>query len=206
MIIIIGIAMIFITAITFTIVINYKKISLSGLVGEWEVKRILKKYQKHHHCYIINDYRTYYKDTSIQIDHILIAPNLIICIETKNYNNCKIYGKANDYKWTLKYKNSKETREMYNPIRQNENHIKFLHKLLGKNIPIINAVVFTGNADIKQVYNYNEIFLKWSFKNCLYNLNEKINYDYPNCYDTLISTKTKISNREHIQNIQKYIE
>ena len=85
---------------------------------------------------------------STQIDHIVVSPYGVFVIETKGYKGW-IYGGENVEYWTQNIY-GKKTR-FYNPIIQNEGHVRFLSYLLRdfENIPIIPIVVFNNEATIK---------------------------------------------------------
>lgn len=63
-----------------------------------------------------------------QIDHIVLSIYGIFVIETKNYSGT-VYGSANDMYWQHINRAGVITK-MYNPIRQNNGHIKTLAKVL----------------------------------------------------------------------------
>lgn len=85
-----------------------------------------------------------------QIDHILLSPYGIFVIETKNYKGV-IRGNADDQKW--KQVLGKNTYEIYNPIMQNETHVRVVKNLLqGLNAyeHVHNLVVFTSRSKHKR--------------------------------------------------------
>lgn len=193
-----------IVIIAYLILTKYFKINFKGLLGEKKTKKILEKNQKYNTCYIINDFKAYNKGKSIQIDHILLTPSKILCIETKNYQGT-IYGKHNDLNWTVKY-TPKEKKQIYNPIKQNANHVKFLYDILGNKQQIENIVVFVGTANIERINDNEEVYTKYQLKKYIEELSTIERYDYYKAYETLLNRKENISNKEHYKNIQKYIE
>ena len=72
------------------------------------------------------DYKT---KKSSQIDNIVIRPNGVFVIETKNYAG-RVYGNDSQRVWTqvLAYGNNKN--RFYNPVKQNATHIYFLARVL----------------------------------------------------------------------------
>lgn len=66
-----------------------------GDIGEEKIKYILNLYLQENTGYVINDYRGCINGKTFQIDHVLITPYQILCIETKNYSG-KIYGSYYD--------------------------------------------------------------------------------------------------------------
>lgn len=85
---------------------------------------------------------------STQIDHIVVSPYGVFVIETKGYKGWILGGENSEY-WTQVIYKSK--RQFYNPIKQNEGHVRFLRHLLEyrNNIPLTPIVVFNNSAEIK---------------------------------------------------------
>lgn len=86
--------------------------------------------------------------SSTQIDHIVISPYGVFVIETKGYKGLILGGEKSEY-WTQVIYKSKH--KFYNPILQNDGHVRFLHHLLecGIDIPYIPIVVFNNKAELK---------------------------------------------------------
>lgn len=107
--------------------------------------------------YIINNLLfTNDSNHSCQIDHIFINKHGIWVIETKNYSGT-IYGNEEQREWTqvLAYGNMKN--KLYNPVKQNQTHIYHLSQFLKVKNIFINIVVFTNNADIKNINSLHVI-------------------------------------------------
>lgn len=85
---------------------------------------------------------------STQIDHLIVSPYGVFIIETKGYKGWILGGEESEY-WTQVIYKSKH--QFYNPIRQNEGHIRFLRRLFNGSgdIPLISVVVFNNSADLK---------------------------------------------------------
>ena len=83
-----------------------------------------------------------------QIDHVVVSPYGIFVIETKNYQGW-IYGSEHAEKWTQNIYGNKH--ELFNPLLQNDTHIRALRKLLSghKFLPFISIVTFPAKADIR---------------------------------------------------------
>ena len=107
--------------------------------------------------YVLNDVllKTWNGKTS-QIDHIVVSKYGVFVIETKNYSG-KIYGSENAMYWK-EYFNSyrryywgdSESYDLYNPVKQNEGHIRTLKKLLSK---IGDIHCFSINSNLSMVNN-----------------------------------------------------
>ena len=85
---------------------------------------------------------------STQIDHLVISPYGVFVIETKGYKGWILGGEYSEC-WTQVIYKSKQ--QFYNPVRQNEGHVRFLRYLLKTSfkIPFIPIVVFNNDAELK---------------------------------------------------------
>lgn len=121
------------------------KILYSGYKGEKTVSNILKRISKNRFI-VMNDVLLPLYDDMTQIDHLVIGPFGVICVETKNHSG-RITGKAEDINW--KQRLGFKTYTFHNPLAQNYTHIQairyFLHKEKVLNVPIYNLVVFSSN-------------------------------------------------------------
>lgn len=88
-------------------------------------------------------------DGTTEIDIIYIHRTGIYVIESKNYSGT-IYGKVADNKWTQVLENNKKN-SFYNPIMQNETHMKYLKELLSDLSPdyFESVVVFSKRCILK---------------------------------------------------------
>ena len=146
------------------------------------------------------------RNKSHQIDHVVILPNGIFCIETKNYSG-RIYGRENDVNWTQVFKTGMKNK-FYNPIKQNKSHIYNLRCILGHNYEIYSVIVFTQD-NVNNVHLDNVIGISY-LQRYLINFNNGIeNYsveEMNNIYTKLISNHRDISEEEHIKNIKELRE
>ncbi len=99
-----------------------------GKISEKMVHHKLKQLPDEYH--VINNALFSSNGRSTQIDHIVVSPYGVFVIETKGYKGW-IFGSENAEYWTQNIYGHKT--QFYNPIRQNEGHVKFLSYLL-KNI------------------------------------------------------------------------
>ena len=107
-----------------------------GWLGELGVKLVIGK-TKPDVRYVINDLRIRVnEEKTVQIDHVLINPNGIFVIETKNYSGT-IYGRESQREWTQVLKYGRVKNKLYNPIWQNKSHIYHIINVIGDNYPII---------------------------------------------------------------------
>jgi hypothetical protein len=78
---------------------------------------------------------------SSQIDHVVIRPNGVFVVETKNYAG-RIYGSESQQEWTQVLAYGETKNSFYNPIKQNSTHIYFLAKALRQQDIFISVIVF----------------------------------------------------------------
>lgn len=85
-----------------------------------------------------------------QIDLVVATRVGIIVFEVKDFSGW-IYGKGNQTKWTqvLAYGNGKY--RFYNPLMQNNTHIKQLRQKLKENVPFYSVVVFYGDSELQDI-------------------------------------------------------
>ena len=91
-----------------------------------------------------------------QIDVAVATRVGIIVFEVKDYSGW-IFGRGKDMKWTQglydKYHHEKHTYRFYNPVLQNESHIKALQKQSEqfKNTPFYSVIVFYGDCELRDI-------------------------------------------------------
>lgn len=131
------------------------------LIGQFYENLSIKELDKLSDEYsIINDILIEYDGRTTQIDHIVVSPYGIFVIETKGYKGW-IIGSENREFWVQNiFGNSFK---FYNPIKQNENHIKRLKKILklSSDTPFISIVAFNDSAILK-IKTDNHIVVKIS--------------------------------------------
>lgn len=126
-----------------------------GSLGEQALTNELNN--NFHDSYILNNlYISKSGDKTTEIDVLMINEYGIFVFENKNYSGW-IFGKYKDKNWTQSLE-SGEKNQFYNPIRQNESHIKALKNYLNKNgisnlasVPVYSIVVFENKATFKNV-------------------------------------------------------
>ena len=124
---------------------NSKRAIKKGEEGENLIAEILDKDSSYHklinNLVLLGD-----NGVSHQIDHILIRPNGVFVIETKNYYGL-IEGKEEDSFWTRSYfvKGKVKKATFHNPLKQNQSHIRAIKKIIGRDYPIYCFVVFVQN-------------------------------------------------------------
>ena len=145
-----------------------------------------------------------------EIDLLYITQKGIFVFESKNYSGW-IFGDEKSQKWTMMLPN-KEKHSFYNPIKQNQTHIKWLRNYIGEEIPLFSIIVFSERCELKKVtitsqdikvikrdFTYAAVRDIWNKnKDCL--SGEEVESLYKNLQKlTKVSEETK---EVHIQNIK----
>ncbi len=119
---------------------------LKGFLGEFLVKLLLHS-KLSDTSHILHDVTLPAGEGTTQIDHIVVSPNGVFVIETKNFKGW-IFGGEKQRTWVQKiYKNNYR---FQNPIHQNYKHIRVLADLLS--LPVddfLSVVVFVGGGTFK---------------------------------------------------------
>ena len=183
-----------------------QEIKRFGEMGEQVVASFLEKIVNAYDGYVLNGFA--FKDDkrhSAEIDHILIATAGVFIIETKS-NVGVLSGQKNDPVWHARKKQGQESKDLQNPLQQNQVHISRLISLFGKNAPSMASLVIFPFANIVLVSDlvYNLVtakeYLEERFASPRYSL-EKVE----DIYQEFIYLKKRygISKEEHVQKIEK---
>ena len=173
-----------------------------GWLGEMIVRFVLGKTAEGEK-YVVNDLRLHIDEgKTSQIDHVFINNKGVFVIETKNYSG-RIYGDESRLEWTQVLKYGKIKNKLYNPIRQNKTHIYHIANILPEGTPLKSAIVFIqGNTKYIDAKN---VFSPFELKSYV-NEGDVVlsNEQMEEIYNALVNANDKkISNREHVENIQK---
>lgn len=115
-----------------------------GAEGEEKTNAVLRKFAEKHNCLMMTNVFLPLYDGTCETDHILFGKFGAAVIETKN-----ISGELSGTGKQLVHTVGKNKYNMYNPVMQNETHVKnikyHLTKAGYKNIPVYSFVVFTSD-------------------------------------------------------------
>lgn len=119
-----------------------------GRLGEYLIYRHLRK-QSGDAKWLFNLYIPREDDRTTEIDVLMLHTSGIYVFESKNYSGW-IFGSYYRDEWTQCIKRDEEYRarkyRFYNPVKQNELHVKWLSKLLPEEVHnLIRPVVVFGN-------------------------------------------------------------
>ena len=91
-----------------------------------------------------------------EIDVLFICSKGILVIESKNYSGW-IFGNEDDEQWTATLPNGERNR-FYNPIKQNQTHIKWLLNYMGMKTPryrIYSVIAFSERCTLKSITTHS---------------------------------------------------
>ena len=127
-----------------------------GLKGEKLTADILKHYNAYGKI-LKNVYVPTFNNGTTEIDMLYITQKGIFVVECKNYSGI-VTGKIKDNEWTQSFPNG-TVRNFYNPVMQNETHIKFLKKYLNDKIPLFSLIVFSEKCTLKNFRQSKHTFI-----------------------------------------------
>ena len=120
-----------------------------GLFGEYDIFMQLRWYENYGGRFLYNVYLPKKDGTTTEIDIVFLTPKGIFVIESKNYRGW-IFGREDYLYWTQTFnKNAKE--RFYNPIKQNETHIKYIKQYIKAEIPVYSVIVFSDECNLTKV-------------------------------------------------------
>ncbi len=190
------------------VIIIYKiyRPRIKGVVGEKTIAVILSTLNRSRYK-VINNVVLDVNGWTAQIDHVVISNFGIFVIETKNYKGWILGGEHAEY-WTQVIYKRKE--KLYNPIRQNQSHIRALKHYLTDfpYLPYIPIVVFSRKATLKVrtisevTYSYSLLSVIKKYKEVVLNEQEK-----NEIYDRIhaVNSKATYKRRQHITSIKQRV-
>lgn len=152
-----------------------------------------------------------YKGKTSEIDVLLIHEKGLFVIESKNYSGW-IFGSEDQYKWT-QVLNKQNKNKFYNPIKQNETHIKALSQYIDTDRKqMISFIVFSERCELKKVPEDTEQYKILRRHHLLRELRKELNKresvftyeDIRDIYDSLkpLTEVTEKVKQEHIERIK----
>ena len=148
-----------------------------------------------------------------QIDVAVATRVGIIVFEVKDYSGW-IFGSGNQRKWTQVLNYGKEKHHFYNPVLQNESHVRALQRQTEQlhNIPFFSIVIFYGNCelhDISFVPNGTFVAKQHRLSDVLDTIFEKPSAEYTDKLEIIKILKIAVHNGDkketqtkHVENIQ----
>ena len=125
-----------------------------GKYGEYLIYKKLHKFEKDLGAkFLFNVYIPKDNGETTEIDVLMISSKGIFVFESKNYSGW-IFGNESRYYWTQvlpKGKGRSNKEKFYNPIMQNNGHIKHLKLLVGEEIPMYSIITFSERCTLKEI-------------------------------------------------------
>ena len=145
--------------------------------------------------------------TLTEIDHVVVSPYGIFCIETKSHNG-NIYGYTTGSKWKQYLGN--KSYSFQNPYHQNYKHIKALENLLGPSLKtkIHSYVVFPYARHVKIDEAYYNASIDEVVRKITVHKSQR--YNLQDC-KTILKTIAYASSRQdelrkiHIEEVRRYL-
>lgn len=128
-------------------ILNYENV---GQFGEFSTEFALTNGNLDGGLVVLKNIYVPYRGKTSEIDLLMIHEKGIFVFESKNYSGW-IFGSTDQLNWTQSLQNGEKHR-FYNPIRQNQTHIKALSEYL--NIPtssFTSYIVFSERCSLKSV-------------------------------------------------------
>lgn len=148
------------------------------------------------------------KDKTTEIDLIMVHEKGIFVFESKNYSGT-IYGDTDQLNWTQVLENGQKNK-FYNPIRQNQTHIKALSQYL--DLPeedFLSYVIFSERCTLKKVPPKNPQVVVLRRPEMLDRLRAQLAYNKPK-YDNetvqKIAAKLKAGTNKSEEEKKKHID
>ena len=126
----------------------------AGKYGEYLIYKYLKDFENQGAKFLFNIYIPKKDNETTEIDVLMISSKGLFVFESKNYSGW-IFGSDNQKYWyqTLPSNRGKSYKEkFYNPIFQNNTHVKYLKTFVEKTIPIHSIITFSDRCTLMNVY------------------------------------------------------
>lgn len=184
-----------------------------GARGEYVIYKKLAELELSGAKFLFNLYLPKKNGKTSEIDVLIIHSKGLFVIESKNYSGW-IFGNEKQRQWTqtLPISYGRSHKEyFYNPILQNQAHIRALRPLINDNIPIYSIIAFSDNCTLKKVTVNSDVLvtqydkLRYEFLYRIGNLQSEIlnETEIEEIYEKLLpySQVTNDVKIQHIKNI-----
>lgn len=177
-----------------------------GKAGEMRVAKILSKLPEEEYR-VINNLLIKQGNKTTQIDHVVVSEYRIFVIETKHYRGW-IYGDANREYWTQNIYGNKY--DLWNPIHQNQGHIRALRRVLTDIPPgvFVSIVTFSRQASL-DIRNSENVIYWDELKKLICSYQRKLisTEQAQNAYETLSAANidSKDNQKQHVRHVREQI-
>ena len=136
----------------------FSTVTDKGRNGEYRIYKQLQFLEKQGARFLFNVYFPKENGETTEVDVIMIIPCGFLVFESKNYSGW-IFGDEKHRAWTQTlpqgYGRPAHKETFFNPIMQNNLHIKYLKSVIGSNYPIQSIIVFSERCTLKKVSVYS---------------------------------------------------
>ena len=170
------------------------------------VAKILSKLPEEEYR-VINNLLIKQGNKTTQIDHVVVSEYRIFVIETKHYRGW-IYGDANREYWTQNIYGNKY--DLWNPIHQNQGHIRALRRVLTDIPPgvFVSIVTFSKQASL-DIRNSENVIYWDELKDVIRSYQRKLisTEQAQNTYETLLAANidSKDNQKQHVRHVREQI-
>ena len=177
-----------------------------GKAGEMRVAKILSKLPEEEYR-VINNLLIKQGNKTTQIDHVVVSEYRIFVIETKHYRGW-IYGDANREYWTQNIYGNKY--DLWNPIHQNQGHIRALRRVLTDIPPgvFVSIVTFSRQASL-DIRNSENVIYWDELKKLICSYQRKLisTEQAQKAYETLSAANidSKENQKQHVRRVREQI-
>lgn len=126
-----------------------------GKFGEYVLYRNLQKFDTLNSKFLFNIYIPIDSSRTTEIDLVMINSKGIFVFENKNYNGW-IFGNSSNSKWVQSFPvglGRCKKIYFYNPIMQNDYHVKYLKQLINLDVSIYSIIVFSDDCRLVNIQN-----------------------------------------------------
>ena len=128
-------------------ILNYEN---PGQFGEFSTEYALTNHNLEGELVVLKNIYVPYKGKTTEIDLLMVHEKGIFVFESKNYSGW-IFGSADQLNWTQSLENGQKN-TFYNPIKQNQTHIKALAEYLKMDESEFSSyIVFSERCSLKKV-------------------------------------------------------
>lgn len=123
----------------------------NGTMCEYQTYEKLRKLEKEGYKFLFGVYVPKANGGTTEIDIVAIGPKGVLVVENKDYSG-QVVGLEWDKYWTQErpyaYHRNEGERRFYNPIMQNDGHIRHLRQFVGSRVMITSLIVFSDRCDL----------------------------------------------------------
>lgn len=191
----------------------------AGRYGEYLTYKYLKEFENQGARFLFNIYIPKKYEETTEIDVLMISSKGLFVFESKNYSGW-VFGSDYQKYWYQTLPSGRRRsykKKFYNPVFQNNTHVRYLKSLIGDNFPIYSIITFSDHCTLM---NVNIKYSKVNVINC-YEVNKIVSTIYANNPADALSNEQideiynflypytqvdDIAKQNHIENINRKIK